>query len=304
MTPDVSVLTFRDLEYIVAIAEYKSFSIAAKHCAVSQPALSGQIKKVEQALDVQIFERTNREVLVTEAGLKIVRQSESILEELEILGEIARNTDGMLQGTLRLGIISSLANFYLPKILPKIKKEFPDLEIIVRSAIEVQLLEDLRLGKIDVVICSLPLPKNAGVFNNQSIFMEELYLVSNNNNPIIEKNKVKLKNLNPNEMIFIDEHNELTKQILELINTYEIEFPVQPTYTSSVEMLIEMLKVSPKYSILPKLAFDSIKNKKKLSRVNLEGSKLKREISLVWRPRYRANKGIEKLADKLVSFSA
>ena len=120
-------MNFRDLEYLVALEELKHFRKAAEKCFVSQPTLSGQIRKLEDELNVQLMERSSRKVIFTQAGLDIVAKAKTILLEAKSLKEVAKSHNQPMQGTLHIGLIPTVAPYLLPVIIPVIKKYFPEL---------------------------------------------------------------------------------------------------------------------------------------------------------------------------------
>src|SRR5580704_372312 len=127
----ISLLTLRDLEYLVMVAKHKHFGKAAESCHVSQPTLSAQIKKIEEFLGVTLFERTNRRVAITEVGRRVADQARVVLEEAQkIIGVIGRGS-APLSGTLRLGAIATLGPFLIPRFLSQLRRSFPSLDLIL-----------------------------------------------------------------------------------------------------------------------------------------------------------------------------
>ncbi len=298
MTPEVSTLTLRDLEYVIAIAEHKNFRLAAKSCAVSQPALSAQIKKMEAALDIQIFERTNREVLVTTVGQQIVEQSRVILEELEVLGSIARGADKPLEGVFRLGIVSTLSSYLLPPLLTPFGKEYPKAELVLREAVLSELLEDLRIGKLDAVIGPLPIPRASGKFESCPLFCEPLSVALRHSHSLAKRKKIAPKILDPDNIILLDEKHSLTQITLELLESTQTENPAQYTFTTSIESMCSMIASSYRFGVVPFLSTMALKRKDVVFRP-LTGGSSRREIGFIWRPRYRGAQTLKKFGPKL-----
>src|SRR6476620_8869119 len=127
---NISWVTLRDLEYVVAVADFKHFGKAAAACHVSQPALSSQIKKIEDFLEVQIFERNNRKVEVSSNGEMIVDQARVVLEEARKIVDFAARNRAPLTQSLRLGAIATLGPYYIPHFLNPLKNSFPHLKLI------------------------------------------------------------------------------------------------------------------------------------------------------------------------------
>src|SRR5689334_19519730 len=123
------MITLRQLRYLNALARHRHFGRAADACAVSQPALSMQIKEMEKDLGVTLVERRSNDVALTETGIEIARRGERILSEVNDLEDFARHRGGVLNGTLRFGVIPSIAPYLLPRLLPALQDRHPDLEL-------------------------------------------------------------------------------------------------------------------------------------------------------------------------------
>src|SRR5690349_5738513 len=146
---NVSWLTLRDLEYLVSVAEHEHFGKAAAACHVSQPALSAQIRKVEDIVGVQVFERSNRSVAITPQGRAVVEQARVVLEEARKIGEVAGKAQRPLTGSLRLGLIATVGPYLMPHLLAPLRKSFPKLDLYLREGLTEQLLGELKAGQLD-----------------------------------------------------------------------------------------------------------------------------------------------------------
>jgi LysR family transcriptional regulator, hydrogen peroxide-inducible genes activator len=154
-------LSLRDLEYIVAIAEHGSFRRAAKQCAVAQPSLSGQVRKLEEWLGISIFERTTRRVITTEQGKPVIDQARRVLEEARTLLILARPSGRPFGGSLRLAAISTLGPYLFPRVLPHLRARYPDLALLLGEGRTDDLLTALVAGEHDAVLIALPNPHEA-----------------------------------------------------------------------------------------------------------------------------------------------
>lgn len=146
--------TIRQLEYAVAVADHRQFRRAAEACAITQPALSTQIRDLEELLGVQLFERDRRGILLTPEGEEVVRRARQVLADLDQLCESAR-CGAPLTGPLRLGVIPTVAPYLLPRVLPAVRAAYPDLQLILREDQTGRLLEQLDGGKLDVLLLAL-----------------------------------------------------------------------------------------------------------------------------------------------------
>jgi len=151
-------MTLTELKYIVAVAREKHFGRAADACFVSQPTLSVAIKKLEEELDVKLFERSANEVAVTPLGEDIVRQAQGVLEQAAHIKEIAKRGKNPLAGPLKLGVIYTIAPYLLPELVRKVIQKSPEMPLMLQENFTVKLLEMLRTGEIDCAILAEPFP--------------------------------------------------------------------------------------------------------------------------------------------------
>ncbi len=152
------MITLRQLRYFEALARTKHFGMAADQCAVTQPALSMQIKELERELGVDLVERRGNAVALTLAGQEVAARAEAILGQVRELTDYARQHHGMLTGPLRLGIIPSVAPYLLPSILSAIERNYPSLDLLIRETQTGPLVEELARGDLDAVLLALPVP--------------------------------------------------------------------------------------------------------------------------------------------------
>ncbi|MBB4843489.1 LysR family hydrogen peroxide-inducible transcriptional activator [Paucibacter oligotrophus] len=151
-------MTLTELRYIVAVARERHFGRAAEACHVSQPTLSVAIKKLEEELDVKLFERGAAEVSVTPLGADIVRQAQSVLEQASAIKDIAKRGKDPLAGALRLGIIYTIGPYLLPELVKRVIEDYPQMPLMLQENFTVKLLEMLRTGELDCAILAEPFP--------------------------------------------------------------------------------------------------------------------------------------------------
>ena len=149
-------MNLRDLQYLVAVAEHRHFGKAADACFVSQPTLSTQLKKLEAELGVELVERTPRQVMLTAAGEQVVARARTILGEADAIRGIARHAQDPRAGTLRLGAFPTIAPYLLPHVIPSLRRDLPDLELLLVEEKTPVLLEQLRSGRLDAAVLALP----------------------------------------------------------------------------------------------------------------------------------------------------
>jgi len=161
-------MTLTELKYIVAVARQKHFGHAAEACFVAQPTLSVAIRKLEDELGVIIFERGGAEISMTQLGAQIVAQAERVLEQTAAIKEIAAQNKDPLAGSLRLGIIYTIAPYLLPQLVKNMIEQVPQMPLVLQENFTVRLLESLRQGELDAIIVALP-------FSDQGLMVQPLY---------------------------------------------------------------------------------------------------------------------------------
>lgn len=150
-------MTLTELRYIVAVSQKNHFGRAAQACCVSQPTLSIAIKKLEEELDVKLFERSSKnEIRITEIGRQIIEQAYIVLQEAQILGEIAKQGKDPLSGQFKLGVIYTIGPYLLPELIPKLNKTASNLKLIIEENFTANLLQSLKQGSLDAIIISYP----------------------------------------------------------------------------------------------------------------------------------------------------
>ncbi|MXQ08415.1 LysR family transcriptional regulator [Alphaproteobacteria bacterium GH1-50] len=168
-------LTLRQMRYVDALARLGHFGRAAEACAISQPALSVQIREVETALGARLFERGARQVSLTRLGRDFVERAQDILRAVDELGDLVRASSDTLDGELRLGVIPTIAPYLLPRILAGASAAYPQLNLNIRETITPRLIDDLRDNRLDAAIVALPVSEPS--LSELPLFDEEMLLV-------------------------------------------------------------------------------------------------------------------------------
>jgi LysR family hydrogen peroxide-inducible transcriptional activator len=295
---NVSWLTLRDLEYLTSVAEHLHFGNAARACHVSQPALSAQIRKLEDMLGVRLFERTNRKVSLTERGKPIVDQARLVLEEAQKLIAVAASQGKeQLSGLLRIGAIATLGPYYIPHFLPLLKKKFPKLQVFLREGLTDDLLAELKSGALDIVLAARTFDESG--FRVFPIFEEPFILTVPKNHPLAVKKPVRRNDLRGEEMVLLEDGHCLRDQALEICPPNR-RGNIRQFHATSIETLRYLVASGMGYTLLPKLAVDehdTLKGMLKYRSLDLE--KIGRSIVLVCRDRYARIKEVEQLAEFL-----
>src|SRR5690349_3050338 len=168
-------ITLRQLRYFDALARHGHFGRAAEACSISQPALSMQIKEMEEALGGVLLERNARQVALTKFGEELAERVRDILRSVDELGDFARASRDLLAGGLRVGMIPTIAPYLLPKVIANLKRMHPELDIHVREALTAKLIEELSEGRLDTAIVALPVSEPS--LTEVALFAESFLLV-------------------------------------------------------------------------------------------------------------------------------
>ena len=207
-------MTLTELKYIVAVAREKHFGRAADACFVSQPTLSVAIKKLEEELDVKLFERSANEVAVTPLGEDIVRQAQGVLEQAAHIKEIAKRGKNPLAGPLKLGVIYTIAPYLLPELVRKVIQKSPEMPLMLQENFTVKLLEMLRTGEIDCAILAEPFP-DAGLAT-AALYDEPFMAAVPSGHPLAAQSSVTAQALKDETMLLLGNGHCFRDHVLEV----------------------------------------------------------------------------------------
>lgn len=205
-------MNIRDLEYLVALAEHKHFRRAADACHVSQPTLSGQIRKLEDDLGVMLLERTSRKVLFTQQGLLLVEQARTVLREVKILQEMASLQGESMSGPLHIGLIPTIGPYLLPHIIPELHRLFPKLEMYLHEAQTHHLLAQLNNGKLDCAI--LAQVKETEAFIEIPLYEEPMRLAIYEEHPWFNRKEIEMQELVGQKLLMLEDGHCLRDQAM------------------------------------------------------------------------------------------
>lgn len=271
-------MNLRDLKYIVAVAETKSFVKAAEQCFVSQPTLSMQIKKLENSLNIKIFERNNKHVLVTEIGKQVIETAKRILQDAEHISILAKHEQDPFAGDFTLGAFPTIAPYILPKLIPLIKKKLPNLRLILVEEKTDILLHKLKTGLIDAALLAGPLHDESLIA--EKLFDDEFKLAVATNHPLAEQTIINPDELINQPLLLLDEGHCLRDQALQFCQLSGID-EEQNVRATSLETLRQMVIAGTGITFMPTIAIQN--NDDNIRYIPFEEPKPKRTIYLVSR---------------------
>src|ERR1700752_117063 len=198
----VNLPTFRQLKHLVLLADHGHFGRAAKACHVTQSTLSASIKELEKILQASLVDRTKRRVLLTPLGLGIVERARRILLEGKELVETARAESEPLSGTLRMGVISNVGPFLLPKILPRLRRAYPALKLYLVEDLTARLVQELRAGKLGSVLLALS-NEDCRNLETQALFRDPFKVALPSGHPLAASKAVDIEQLRAEELLLL-----------------------------------------------------------------------------------------------------
>lgn len=244
-------MNIRDLEYLIAIDEERHFHRAAERCFVSQPTLSGQLKKLEQELGVLLVERSNRQVYMTEAGKVVVEHARKVIAETKAIKDVARNFQDPMIGDVRVGIIPTIAPYLLPVIMPHLHNHFKNLKLWLYEYQTHVCLEKLQNAELDFLILALPIDKHD--FVELDLFREPFRLAVNRDQLLAKKQQVNMGDIAQKKILLLEEGHCLRGHILDVCLLAGVQ--EQSEYqATSLETLRYMVGEGMGMTLMPELA--------------------------------------------------
>ncbi len=292
-------MNLRDLRYLVALYEHRHFGRAAEACFVSQPTLSTQIRKLEDELGVALVERTPRKVLLTEVGREIVQRARDVLNEVEQIRAIARRTLDPESGTIRLGIIPTLAPYLLPHVVPRIRERFPRLELLLVEEQTDVVLRQLREGRLDAGVLALPIHDNQ--LHTEFLFAEPFLLAVPEGHRLARRKSLRLDDLADQNLLLLEDGHCLRDQALEVCRLAGAGERTGFRATS-LETLRQMVAANVGITLLPTLAVQPpVAQSENVQLLQFRGQSPSRRIAMVWRKSSAVAAFLTKLAAMLQS---
>ena len=274
-------MTITQLKYVLAVAEYKNFTLAAEKCFVTQPTLSMQIQKIEEELSIQIFDRTKKPIQLTDIGQKIVNQAKNIVNEADRIHDIVEQQKGFIGGEFRLGIIPTIMPTLLPMFLNNFIKKYPKVKLIIEELNTEEIITKLNNGHLDAAIAATPLMEEK--IKEIVLYFEPFvaYIPESHHN--FQKEEIEVSDLNLDEILLLQDGHCFREGILNLCKSAgknEIDhFQIQ---SGSFETLIKLADEGLGTTLLPFLHTLDLKESDKIKLRHFKEPKPAREVSLIF----------------------
>jgi LysR family hydrogen peroxide-inducible transcriptional activator len=271
-------LTLKQLRYFEALARERHFGRAAEACAISQPALSMQIRQLEETLGTVLFERDVRKLRLTRFGEEFAFRAKAILRSVDELGELARSMGEEMFGRIRIGIIPTIAPYLLPSILETLAARYPGLEVHVRETLTQKLIDELADGRLDTAIVALPVSEAA--FSEVALFEENFVLVrplQDNDKPVPNVDA-----LHEMKLLLLEEGHCFRDQALSFCQPQSAG-PREGLDGSSLSTLVQMVAAGMGVTLIPDMAVPVETRSTAVALARFEPPQPSRTIGMIWR---------------------
>lgn len=295
-------MNLRDIKYILAVAETRHFGKAAERCFVSQPTLSGQIKKLEDQLGVVIFERTNRSVEVTPIGEQILEHARLLVEQSDAIEQVARAHQDPLAGPLRVGAIPTLSPYLMPLVLVPLKRRCPQLQLVLFEETTDALLRRLERHELDAALLATPTPNPD--LTSIPLFDEPFWLAHPRKHPLYDKDDITQADLESIDLLLLSEGHCLSHQVMEVCKLADRPRTgeMADLRAASLETLLQLVGAGFGCTLVPALAIrGSWMTDSGIIARRLDLPDAKRRISLVFRRTFPRRAALETFAEVTLS---
>lgn len=285
------MITLRQLRYLASLARHRHFGRAAEDCAVTQPALSMQVRELEREIGAELVERRPGEIALTETGLEVAQRAERILAAARDLVDFARHRD-VLTGQLRFGIIPTLAPYVLPRVLPQLQERYPALRLEVRETQTRLLVDELSSGELDCIMLALPVE---GVdVETLKLFDDRFLLAASSTEPLPARERVAVDDVDQSRLILLEEGHCLRDQALAFCATKGRDLPAGLGATS-LTTVMQMVANGYGVTLLPEVAIETEARDSRVKLVRFAEPEPARAVGLAWRRTSPRKKDFEAL---------
>jgi LysR family hydrogen peroxide-inducible transcriptional activator len=272
-------MNLQQIEYIVALDRFKSFSKAADACFITQATLSTMVKKLEEELDMVIFDRKTNPIITTDCGKEIIDEAKKILLHSNNIKDLPSKLKDKIEGELRVAVIPTIASNLLHRVIPKLLKKYPHLKLIIQEITTGNIINQLKTGEIDVGIVSTPLPKND--FEEEILYYEKLMVYGKIKNS-------QMKYLSPKDIAYeniwlLEQSNCLSDQIMNVCSLSPKKLNINLDFKpNSFDSLINMVDNTDGLTLIPELYYKDLMKEKKAKVIDFKSPYPVREVSIIY----------------------
>ena len=291
------MFTVRQMRYFDALATTLHFRKAAELAHVSQPALSAQIAEMEALAGAPLFERSQRQVIMTELGKQLYPGIQTVLRELHSLEEIAAQSRGLLQTRLRLGIIPTVAPYLVPVLIPLLRERPPSFRLQLRESVTARLLDELHAGDIDAIVAALPIDDER--LTQRKLFDDRFLIATSTNDQTVLASPMTQDNVALDRLLLLEEGHCMRDQALAVCSLPPQRQLVKYGATS-MTTLLQMVSHGMGLTLIPEIAVRAEARSNHMRIVPFDDEQPKREIALFWRRQSMRRKDFNALADCII----
>ncbi|MGL5682997.1 MAG: LysR substrate-binding domain-containing protein [Marinifilaceae bacterium] len=295
------MITITQLEYIVAIDEYRHFATAAEHCFVTQPTLSMQVKKLEDELGVMLFDRTHHPVIPTDIGIKVIEQARMVLTATKRINEIILEDSQEVGGTLKIGIIPTLAPYLLPMFIGSYIREYPAVQIEIEELVSDEIIRRLKKDTIDVGIFVTPYKDERII--ERPLFYEEMLVYAHPEHELLKKEHLDVKDIATSEIWMLGDGHCFRDQVINLCDMRSVSHSGLPFEfeSNSLETLMKIVDREGGFTLIPELVLQYLPEEKRKQVRHFTSYEPLREVSLIYSRHYTKQRLIDILANEIMS---
>ena len=289
-------MNLQQLEYIIAVDQFKNFSRAADYCHITQATLSAMVKKLEEELEIVIFNRSSNPISTTDSGALIIEEAKKVVLHSQLLIDKAKSIHGKVAGKVKIGIIPTIAGSLLPKIISKLVHSFPDLEIEIQELTTQNIIKLLQNGQIDAGILATPL--NVAELEENILYYETLMVYGNFEE---DKQYIMPEEIKDNKIWLLEEGHCLRDQFIKFCHLKKFNnLPKNLKFEAgSFETLLSMVDDFGGLTLIPEMYYQTLSEEKKNRVRNFISPVPVREVSLVYYPPFAKNRIIASLSSKI-----
>lgn len=286
-------MTIQQLEYLIAVDKFRHFGQAAESCFVTQPTLSAQLSKLEKELEVILFDRSKMPVIPTEIGVQIIAQAKRVVSESKGIYELVAQLKGDISGTIKLGIIPTLAPYLLHLFIRKFLEKYPNVKLEVQEMVTEEVIRHLKNDELDLGIVVTPLDE-PGILE-KPMFYEKFYAYFSKNHPLLQKKTVRPEELKSNELWILQQGHCFRDQVVSFCDQSMAGHSNFHYESGSLEGLRNMVNRYQGVTLLPELATMELSEEEKGRLRSFEGQVPIREVSIILNRSFLKQKLVELL---------
>lgn len=293
-------MTIIQLEYLLAVANYGSFSLVAEKCFVTQPSLSMQVKNLEEELGVIVLDRSKKPVLPTDAGLAVIRQAKEAVQAFAMVREVVSDLQNEISGTLRLGVIPTIAPYLLHRFIPDFVRKCPKVELQIREMMTGNIIRALDRDMLDAAIMAGGTSPEG--IREEELFNDRFFAYVSTDHPLCQRSNIRIEDIDVRHLLLLSEGNCLRDQVIELCQAQKNIARQYSFESGSLETLMRIVDNTPNLiTIIPEMVADYIDEKHRPQVKTLAKGAASRKITIAVRRTYVKRSLIDALKESVMN---